>query len=672
MHRLRRKAAAIVLLCFILSTINIFAVEDNLIGDSVIKPQMTKIEASLVSENFDGEAISANWANMVRVQQSNGNFVGKIAPDKIATLGLGKMWLSDFTARMNFKLDYFSGNWVEVLDIKYKNENEKGKIMLVDTGDNPRLIFQTVGQASNLWYTYNLPADNTVFSGEWQFLKVVVKGDKVLIYLNSETEPVIEAEGFNISNSAIGFKTFSSTLFIDNLILSRAKDLPEIMVKPDLTGKTVLAHQTFEEGEPSSESGFSGGVAEFIEDENAYSLLSDIITGDILGRNYDIEFNLLADYNPNQSFTVVCDADEMGNGYRFNFGSDSGGKSTFEFLKITAGGVSFSEVTQETGNGPSNWADADWIWAYFKIEKRNNVIKLYFNNKEKPAYIFTDSNPKDGGVFKIEKGSIGNCAIDNFSVTTEKNAKRVFVDEITDNNMILSSSYPENKNAGLMIFYFKNGELTGTETADIQLNGSVNDGREYSKTTCAYNKTAYEADEIRAYVIDKSVDYPSSAAAEVSCSDNDLTVFGNVGEFVDGDVLIYAVCDGKTQPAVAEIIRPLPNGDFALNYEFKFGQEEGDYKLYIYDGKSSLAFEKDFQYLSDTNLNIFIDKLNCALNNSVDFEALLNDSSSGLYLRRLGVLLERFNAEGGFDNETFRVLASGIAGGNQLTEESVG
>ena len=154
------------------------------IPQEVLRPQMSKIEKKLAGDDFESETLDSRWDGMERMEQEDGNRIGKVKANSLVTFGLGKLWLEDHIIRMNVKMDYAPDSWVEIADLRFKNDNTKGKVMLYQKADKSisRLYFQTVGQSQNLWYSCDLPEDHPAFLSQWFFVKIQVKDQSVQIY----------------------------------------------------------------------------------------------------------------------------------------------------------------------------------------------------------------------------------------------------------------------------------------------------------------------------------------------------------------------------------------------------------------------------------------------------------------------------------------------------------
>ncbi|MBP3361053.1 MAG: S-layer homology domain-containing protein [Clostridia bacterium] len=669
---MKRFVAAVTLIFYITSSTVLGAGAADAINPEVIRPVMGKTETLIADENFDRESLDPRWTNMTRIEQNDGNNIGRVAPNTISTYGVGKMWLTDFTLRLNLMMDYAPDSWAEVADIQYKNENSKGKIMLYQKSDKSisRLYFATVGQASNLWYSYDLPADHPAFKGEWFFLKVAVKNDKVNIYLNDESTPVIEAEGMTLTKSALCFKPFATTLYIDNLLITRAKDLPEQTVLPDAEDNYITAFQDFESGAPDSESGFADGFIDNAEDENCFRLNGKVETGRIVGINSMVQFNLLAEYlkeYENFKVRITDNADE----YCISFGRGAGGQSLIDIKKFEGSADKSDELTIVRGNGPANVAEADGIWAYFRIERSGNIIKVFFNDKKNPAYTVTDSNPIGRGSISVDASELSSCCIDNFLVTLKIGLKRMFIKSSAPECIEIESAHETAANGVLTVICSDEGKVVSAAEHDLVMNPFIPDGRGFAVTE--FIPEVPDGCNVSAYITDKSVLSEPSVSAEVSCNDTLLEINGKISGDVDDCLLIVLLPEDKPelQSAVTANIIPVgDDGSFKFEYSFDYTDTEGGYRAVIYDGKSSIPYSSEFQYISDTNLKIFMEKLNNSLKSQQEFVLLTAEDSSEGYLRRLGTKIKEFSAIASIDyGEVYKII-SALTSGKAVTEEN--
>lgn len=642
-------------------------------GD-VVRPVMGAIEKSLAKDDFESGLNTLNWAGLSIIEQNDGNHIGKIPSGQNVTYGLNRFWLSDHTVRFNALLEYSPGAWTEVVDIKYKNNSTKAKIMVVQPADKStsRLILQTEGQGTNLWYTYNLPADHAAFTGKWFFMKVVVKGDNIKIYIDSEDNLAIDADGLTLTNAALAFKPWGSTMYIDNLMISRAKDLPETTVLPELDNtRLTLAYQDFESGNPAPESGFVGGNAE----NGAYTVNIPVTTGNILSDKYSLEFNIKAKYTDMAGgYSNKHCAINVG-GYKFNLSSASDGSSAVVVDRMANGASDNSTISRTDGTGPKNHAEADDIWSYVKITRDGNKLEYYFNNKETPSYIFTDTQPLNGQTVTFDPCTLTSLAIDNVIVSAPAHTERVKV-IATDgvSNISVASKYAESVPATIILAAFSDTVFEGLFTTDAMLNPSVNDGRGFATTTVAVNGVSAQATSVIAYVLDKGYSADCLTTVGASADDTHLALDITSENPITNDIMLVIVPEGSqiTDAVYAKALTLDANGLCNESILLSGVIPEGNYTAVVFDGGSINGVEKPFQYLSSTNLAAFLVNLNAKSGNETDFVSLVATNDAETYMRYMGVTVNEFKAVADINWASVRIFAEAIKNGALYSEQNTG
>ena len=571
-----------------LITVNVFAAPfSQPIPDSVMRPAPGLIETVLVNEDFEGTLNTSKWSGIYTSAQSDGNNAGVVAPDKIASYGLGTSWFGDHCVRMNAKLDYAAEGWPEILDLRFKNDNTKCKIMVYQSKDKAtsRIYLQTAGQSSNLWYSHDLPAEHPIFNGEWFFIKAEVKEDAVNVYLDGEDNPVIEASGLTLANAAIGFKPFKSTLYIDNLLVTREKNLPRETVVPEISAERVtLAYRD------SADMPYS--------------------SGNILTENFTAELNVKAQYTDGGKYKESYFSVTAGD-YKFVFKSSASGGSGVSLMKNGA------ELALAEGDGYKNHAEADMLWAYIKIEKQDGVITLYFNDKQKPSYTFSDPEPSSGGVFSADPGTVTALEAKNIYISAPMGTKMLAVTKISGSTVKVSSKYETAAQAAVLAVS-ADGKTVGK--LDITAAPSVLDGGDFTASDAVFDfEPAY------AFAVDMQSDFDYKTAVELSCDDENLYITCSTLS-PDG---IFAAVDGGLTAAYL----PGESGTVKLSGIIP----EGEHTLTVYDGSKTPAVT-DFQYISRANIAEFLSKLNS------DFVSAFSMTGAKVYLKYFGVLFTDYDA----------------------------
>jgi len=672
---LKRIFSIIIAISLITACITVAAADYTLpIPDGVTRPAMGVIEKSLARDNFESGLNTLNWAGLSIIEQSDGNHIGKIPSGQNVTYGSGRFWLSDHTVRFNALVEYSPGAWTEVVDIKYKNNSTKAKIMVVQPADKStsRLILQTEGQGTNLWYTYDLPADHAAFTGKWFFMKVVVKGENIKIYIDSEDNLAIDADGLTLTNAALAFKPWASTMYIDNLMVSRAKDLPETTVLPEVDSqRLMLAFQNFEDGNPAPESGFIGGSAE----NGTYIINTPLTTGNILGDKYSIEFNIKAKYTDASGVYSNKYCSINAGGYKFVLSSASDGSSALTLDRIVGGAADNSTITKTDGTGPKNHAEADDIWSYVKITREGNKLEFYFNDKVNPAYTYTDALPLNGQTVTFDPGTLTAMAIDNVLVSAPAHTERVKVVAVNGtSDVLISSKYSESTQVVVMLASFSANGFEGLYKTDATLNPSVADGRGFGTTTVTVGGVSQEANSAIAYVIDKEFTADCETTVDASANDTHLLLDVSVGNPVTNDIMLVIIPENGTLTEAVYAKALTLDASKCCNESILLSGviPEGNYTAVIFDGGSIEGVKKSFQYISSTNLAAFLINLNSKSGDDSEFTSLVTTSDAETYLRYMGVTVNEFKSAGSIDWTSVRKIADVIKDGAAYSEQNTG
>lgn len=408
-------------------------------------PNLPDIHKKVLREDFDANYHASKWTGVTVVQGAGGNNIGMVSPNTTATYGANSIWLGNVTIQANLKVDYVNEKWTEIMNIGYRNENQRGKIMLYQNAGKTisKVYFATVGQQSNLWTSKDIPADHNIFKGEWVKLKVELNAPDVSIYLDDEL--LIKTAGYTLADSWLAFKTFvgGSTIYIDNLLVSRKRNVPDVIptVQKDPEKYTVL-YQDFENlkqgtmdemldmgyGETGSDGNtsiynFNGSIADGFDGGQAYNFLGNYLLPMLdMKDTYTIEMNIKLDprvggaYSkswPEFRFNRYYAGAEYGYKLYFNVSDTT---ATPSLYKINAGKETWIGKVQ--GEGTLDMVECTGCWSYLKIEKTPDSIKLYWNSKDKPCYTWADSSPIVSGGLRINSSTAEEMIIDNLYIST--------------------------------------------------------------------------------------------------------------------------------------------------------------------------------------------------------------------------------------------------------------
>ncbi len=486
-----------VLLCGLLPAVGIQAAEDWEIPEGVIIPSPDTLpvtERLSMYHNFDGISSRLSWYSKTptTVGDTGTNHVGKMGAGETATyaLGMSQMRLTNHVIRCNMKFNYHPvGSYPNVLNLFYTNDANRVRLAFYSDGSSKYqvLVQQYTSNTKRTESYKTLP--QTVFQGNWVFLKITIIGNSLALYINSEDTPyweyVLPLNGGSpwLTPATIAFQPGVSTLFIDNLMVSKIVDLPDPESVPVPTvdsSKYTVLYQDFESMETgnlaelksygyneikntsgvdvTSDTDFTGEL--ITEDSNkAYNFKGSYSVSDLkLPADFNMEMNIKFDYryNSKDQFSAAPQISFNRyylNGkeycYRIKFSTDVYEKSYVTMQKVE--GDTVTNLTPVTLPDPAELytVDANDIWAYFKIERTGDQFLLYFNDKENPfaAYIDSEETPllSGGGIeFKsyTAPGDAGTSArkmgIDNLYISTTEFPEFSLV--VTDCNLRLDES----------------------------------------------------------------------------------------------------------------------------------------------------------------------------------------------------------------------------------------
>ena len=438
-----KKIISILIVTLTLFSSNTWAAAQAIPQDKI--PALPAGHKVLVQQDFEEKYNPDQWMGVTTVQDEAGNKIGSVPPNTIVQYGNNKIWLDDCTIMLNLKVDYVLGKWTEILDIGYRSETVKGKIMMVkNEGDqNGKLYFATVGQEKDLWLSKEISGEHPLFTGQWVKLTVEMNENNVKIYLDEEL--MLETGEYTLADSWLAFKTFAggSTIYLDNLLITRQAVPDEIPTVEKDTSRYTVLWQDFENlqtgtmdelinlgyGEVDSQGGttifdFNGSVTTGFQDAGkGFDFLGNYLLADLkLEEEYTIEMNMKLDPTvegeygkswPELRFNRYYAGAEYGYKLYFNTTSSS---SLPSLVKYVGGKEEWPVRTQEQGT--LDLVGCTGSWAYLKIEKTANEVALFWNDKETPCYTWKDSEPLFGGGIRINNAKASQMVIDNLYIST--------------------------------------------------------------------------------------------------------------------------------------------------------------------------------------------------------------------------------------------------------------
>ncbi len=407
-------------------------------------------------ENYDSAKWKATWTDasstVPEIVSENGNNVYKIYPKNNVTMLYAAPSVCTVTA--DIKLDYTTGAWTQILDIGYEAAGSDNHYALnavkqdADTYRNGKLILNNIGSPGKKpWVTKELSEGNKLFSGKWVTLSAELADTFVKIYIDGEL--MIEWNEFNKPNKYIGFRSSGSTLYLDNVSVSKEKIVASEVSK-DSSRYTIL-YQDFENLSDGGKdeinsmgyevfSNFAGAADEGFEGNGkGYNFIGTYNTADLkLPSEYTIEMNIKLERPEGKSsypaikFNRTYPDSEQTNKFYFNA---DGSTAVPSYVRIDGAQTKYSVRTP--GDAPFDLYAWEGKWAYMKIEKTPGEMKFYWNNTEKPSFTFTMADDvASGGGIAIESSQNSKMIIDNlyisapsfpkYSVTAQASAKSVY------------------------------------------------------------------------------------------------------------------------------------------------------------------------------------------------------------------------------------------------------
>jgi len=443
-----------------------------------------------------------------------------------------------YTVEMNIKMDarnsadVWGGTYPEV-KINRTDDKNTGKFYF-NTGSSgtiPSFVVYNAGDTT--WTNRVLNSGKTAmdvmsYPNQWAYLKLDVSPGKLDLYWNDKTAPTYTftydktkaRTGGGLSIYASGAKH----MIIDNLYISKEKTATAVVEKvaKDNTRYTYL-YQDFENLTQGTQDeiqalgyaeiyNFAGKNAEGFtgSDDKAYDFIGNYNMKDlnIEAKSYTLEMNLKLDARKNDGSDtwgaswpdIRLNRYWVSGEYAYKIYFSTASNTTTPYLEKFVNGAK-TVLTGVKGNGP----EIDLIgnpgkWAYVKIEKTPEAIKLYWNNKTVPSYTWTDTNSFTGGGILLNSSSAKEMTIDNIyissaetpeydiKVTTEVAAKEdksgaianvtvtnlldtglnagtVYVAAYEGNKLVAANSAPAGQIAGNP----KDGSASGSVTVPVEL-----------------------------------------------------------------------------------------------------------------------------------------------------------------------------------------------------------
>ncbi|MBE5040629.1 S-layer homology domain-containing protein [Ructibacterium gallinarum] len=457
----------IALLLAFLCSIQIAVVSDiGLAASTEITPQPDDSVRVLAYEDFENGDLSTwtCWDAAGRVPEiqegSNGSQVLFPNADYVYYQE-GTSW-KDYTLEFNWYVESYSAKWP---GIYFQIEN--GKKNNLYFSDGQALVLETRDGR-----VYDASEDFTDDEGEWVYFRLEHYGNRVKIFYNNKTKPLLDIEDETFNGSGyFGFVSSGAGVRIDNLLVS--KPLREVPVPVfDSAVSELIYSNDFEDGNTE---GWSGGSSAPIitepgvdhnEDNHVYAVTAyDSCQSQLLQnlRNYTIEFNMKIEYRDAEGawgntwpglYFRSADAKR----YNLYFCTIPGAES------ITVERNKNGQSTGWMGNADATgFTDESGYWAYFKIEAYGNEIKIYYMDKENPALIFTDTDPEApvGGELIFNYGGASMYYLDNLLITSKK-ADPAVSDPVQ----------PDPEKELLLFQDYENGEALGwTAGGNVQIIG---------------------------------------------------------------------------------------------------------------------------------------------------------------------------------------------------------
>ncbi len=434
------------------------------IPPDVLRPAVEAGETAVMWDDFDGNASlhyqdggtdkTVSWSagageKVETVGEAGGNHIARAAESYgWPSLGWGEWYMGNSIMKCNMRVSYPAADgadWVQIAKLRMRWSDEFAKVMLYrGKGESSgKLIYEQIRkvngktQSSN-WTEMVIENFDEVFNDKWNYWQFEMYDNKIILYLNSTTEPMMicKYENPNGSSGALGFENANAALYLDNFLLV-TRDYTRAPV-PQLTpGHKAVYQQNFESYNPVVTTNDNGSHKMDIWNEiwsyagsavkdgygagsesGAYDFKGEYNSEDFKLTNFTLECNLkiseTASAWPEISWNLSWNPGQCR--YKSYIDTSTG---TFSILKVVNGKEEWDTLQTAEGPGIFNFSEMNDKWAYFKAERTGNIMKLYYNDKEKPFLIVTDpsENPLSSGCFKIADGDADKMYIDNLLIT---------------------------------------------------------------------------------------------------------------------------------------------------------------------------------------------------------------------------------------------------------------
>lgn len=468
----------------------------------VLRPVVEEGETMIMQDDFegnpdltytiDGQEATVGWSagegeKVDVIGAEGGNHIAKLAdPNGWPSLGWGSWFLDNSVLKFNMRVDYDQtegAGWIQIAKLRMRWGDDYAKIMLYHDPQNTsgeviyEQIYKANGQTqSSNWTTVTIENFDEVFRNQWNYWQFVMYEDKIVVYLNDTETPLMVCNYYNPNGiaGALGFENGNANLYMDNFLVVK-KDYTNAPVPEIPDDRKVLYWQDFEDYqmEPEDLGGcykldiwneiwsFGGSVVNdgygTGSENGAYNFKGEYISKDLELFDFCMEFNIKIDAPaaawPEFSWNRMWTTAESK--YKSYFDTSAG---ILTLLKVVNGAEDWDTLQMAPGPGIMNVKEMNDKWAYMKIERVSNVIKIYYNDKENPCLIVTDPGATiNSGGIKIADGGANKMYIDNLLISVPKKGPDF---EIAEHEFQFTEETPGKTTVTANLSVFNRGEDT--------------------------------------------------------------------------------------------------------------------------------------------------------------------------------------------------------------------
>ncbi len=490
---------------------------------------------------------------------------------------------------------------------------------------------------------------------KWVSVKISLTGSKIEIYYKDMETPVMSYDDVNGAAPLGGNFYFvansASAFYIDNLKVEKTK--PEQDVAEDITKETGREIYRFYDYEDESEN------ENIKEDENGNHYFDANEATLELGEYKDFicKFNWIKDYKPYGENNPVF---SFGSGYEIELDSS-----------LESGGIVLKKDNEELKKAELLLADYDEVKTAIMISAVANQVEIYYSDLNVPVLTYNAEEDIHSGIISLSGGTVDNLYL--------ASAYRFKPIEILSNETVIEeeqiavtintvSHLEEDITATVIIAgYSLDGLCALAQSEQVFKGNSCNS--EEKITTQAEVLIPYIED-AKYYVYIWSGLKPMADLAEVGTESQRLSMPAACGEVpeitlnaesVDGKVKINGLIETNTEQSItllvqksgiidpdieksvylAQVARPDEEGIFKAEFS-NLTLDEGDYTVFAACDDSEIKTAQ-FEHIKPENLDLFIEKLNLAVN-AEEIRALILDSVNARYVRKLGINTEKLMA----------------------------